>query len=524
MIRKTFLIFLVIIFALINLTARAQDAAIMIDGSSNRGLVNKKIFGNNLLGYDPGSYRKNKKRYSGHSDYGAGIWDPDKRSPNIEVVHLAKEAGITVLRFPGGCGSHNYNWKEAIGGGRQQYLFGIDEFIKTAKVIGAEPVITVSYFVGNEQDAADLVEYLNSPDDGRHKWARARAENGHKMPFGVKYFEFDNETWHGNHLDLKNVNPEEYASRYLLYREKMKEVDSDIMLGAVLLNIGYKDKHWDKVVAGIVQDKADYFITHSYPPHFSNRKLHQKFGIKELFEISLAYPVTDDQEELDQINSLIKEVSGGNMAKLAVSEFNGYFVQNKPLPYRHCLGNALVNAQLIKSFMEPKNNILMANYWNLSNEFWGMISNGFKGSRDDLYKPYYKRPNYLVFEMYAKHFGEILINASVKGREYHSINGKIPYLSLNASRSMDGNKIFLIVINKNFGKKETAVIELIDFPAASKVNAWVLNGPGIEATNESDHEEVKIKHEQIEIGDDKFEYAFEPHSLTALEFIKKDNQ
>ena len=68
------------------------------------------------------------------------------------------------------------HWQE-----EKAFLYGIDEFLKTCEEVGAEPVITVSYFTGDEQDAADLVEYLK----GR-----------------VKYLEIGNEVWHGDHRNM----------------------------------------------------------------------------------------------------------------------------------------------------------------------------------------------------------------------------------------------------------------------------------------------------------------------------------
>jgi len=51
---------------------------------------------------------------------------------------------------------------------------------------------------GNANDAADLIEYLNSPNNGSNPnggvdWAAVRAANGHPEPYGIKSFEIGNE-------------------------------------------------------------------------------------------------------------------------------------------------------------------------------------------------------------------------------------------------------------------------------------------------------------------------------------------
>jgi len=185
--------------------------------------------------------------------------------------------------------------------------------------------------------------------------------------------------------------------------------------------------------------------------------------------------------------------------------------------------------------MKSENNILMANYWNFVNEYWGMIANGFEGTQKTLHNPYYKRPNYYVFELYHKHFGDILLGADVQCdsydiSQYQSLkpqvkgllkNGRsgnnIPYLSVNASKSFDGKRVYLMVINKNMDGSMPATIELKDFVPASDANTWILNGPSVDATNEEKHDNVKVVHHEIEITGNLFEFTFEPHSLTAIE-------
>ena len=94
--------------------------------------------------------------------------------------------------------------------------------MKTAEQIGAEVVMTVSYYTGDANDAADLVEYLNAPNDGSNPnggtdWAGRRAKNGHPAPYNVKYFEVGNETWGSHPPKVKKISPGQYARRYLKY-------------------------------------------------------------------------------------------------------------------------------------------------------------------------------------------------------------------------------------------------------------------------------------------------------------------
>lgn len=102
----------------------AEDNIITIYYDEEIGQINEKIYGNNFIGYDPITYEDWADEYYGYSDYGAGIWDPKWKEPVKEVVDLAKEAGVTILRFPGGCGTHHYNWRNAIGKKRKHFYMG----------------------------------------------------------------------------------------------------------------------------------------------------------------------------------------------------------------------------------------------------------------------------------------------------------------------------------------------------------------------------------------------------------------
>ena len=85
----------------------------------------------------------------------------------------------------------------------------------------------------------------------------------------------------------------------------------------------------------------------------------------------------------------------------------------------------------------------------------------------------------------------------------------------------DGDRVYLMVINKNMDESITSSIELKDFVPAAEASAWVLNGPAIDATNENSDENVKVSHKKIKIKNNPFEFTFEPHSLTAIEMDRK---
>lgn len=545
--------FFVLICVSTKLHASEQNSSINIYYTRETGTINKKVFGNNFIGYDPVALGDCAKEYYGYSDYGSGVWDPKWSEPVKEVVDLAKEAGIAIIRFPGGNGSHHYNWKKTIGKKRDHFRYGIDEFLKTCTKIGAEPVITISYFTGNENDQADLVEYLNCFDDGSNpssgiEWAKERSKNGHQQPYHVKYFEIGNEVDFSEHIkNLKKVSPEEYAKKYLKYYDAMKSVDHSIKIGAVL-SLQAWHWEWNIKVLDIIKEKLDFGIVHTYPTPIWGKGIEQ-LNTDEIFKISLALPNVRDEFNLQETLKLLKQKAGKDVP-LAITEYNGGFPKNEPIPYRHCLGTALLNAELLRIFMKSEHNILMANYWQFCNSSWGMIMSKDDFMKHDYRKPiiYFKKPSYFVYEFYHNHFGSILIASDINCGHYRIDDGfakkyihdawnrllkkgdnkgnisqdfQISYLTINASKDLQNSKVYLMVINKNLDESVAATINLHDFIPIRKGDAWILNGPGVDATNEKNPNNVKVKHVEFEVNDNKFIFTFEPHSLTAIECKKQ---
>ncbi len=152
-----------------------------------------------------------------HKD-GYGSWDTSTHSIADAFNALSKEAKFGSVRYPGGTVSNLFTWKDAIGpleernptiAGNNFYsaagetpvapAFGVDEAMKWIyDDLGSEAIFVYGLGRGNPQDAADLVEYLNAPNDGSNPgggvdWAAVRAQNGHEEPYGVVRFEMGNE-------------------------------------------------------------------------------------------------------------------------------------------------------------------------------------------------------------------------------------------------------------------------------------------------------------------------------------------
>lgn len=377
------------------------------------GKVNRWVFGNNMLGYQKGGWPHAEPVYH---DRGAGIWDPERRRPVPEMVALARNSGLSVARYPGGCGVHLFDWKRTVGPltQRPEQQFGLHEFLVCCEAMRAVPLITIADYFGTAQDAADMVQYLNAPADARHPWAQLRQRDGRSQPWNVVYFEYGNEPEHGDHRSQR-MSPREYAQRYLEYRRAMKAVDSRVKLGAVVATGFPRLDEWAHPVLSIIRGEVDFVIHHSYVPHYYGED--GKPPAEELLALALASP-DQIQSYYDDLRRLLRETTGRDNVPIAVTEFNGHFVQEKPVPYRHALGNALLNAEMLRVFLNPRNRILMANFWQFCNEYWGAVK-GYVHLGERLVK----RPQYFPFELYHHHFGDELIESKVQSPQFEVEGG-----------------------------------------------------------------------------------------------------
>ena len=267
--------FSIVLGTVVNLPS-AFGAEIRVDASRLVQKVSPELFGNAVMfdgltmGYD--WWVEDQRGY-----------DQAKRQWNYYLPYLS-DLGPTVLRYPSGLGANNFLWKPGVGpiserdpdysGGYPQ-VFGTDEFLQYCEELGAGAILVVNVSttgerVGTVQDAADWVEYCNARNDGSNPgggidWAAVRAANGHKEPYGVKYWELGNEDLFPGWAD--------YARRVREYSTAMKAIDPSIETGTICSagNIEpiFHTQEWMDYQDFMVEnagDAFDFWIQHTHTP------------------------------------------------------------------------------------------------------------------------------------------------------------------------------------------------------------------------------------------------------------------
>src|SRR5215469_7437528 len=191
------------------------------------------------------------------------VWDSQMNSQTS--VNMLSQAGVGMMRYPGGSYGDIYHWQtNTAPGGFVAPGTDFDSFMGTVKAVGAQAILIANYGTGTPQEAAAWVQYANVTK-GYHDqyW-----EIGNEQ-YGNGYYGAD---WEANNHASKS--PAAYASDFLQYASAMKAVDPTIKIGAVLTLPGNwpdsvvasgDSKDWNQTVLSQAGSAIDFVIVHYYP-------------------------------------------------------------------------------------------------------------------------------------------------------------------------------------------------------------------------------------------------------------------
>ncbi len=209
----------------VGLTCLAVGAAVGAAAPAQATTLTVYAGGNNDLGSVSALMLGANHRYTFN---GYGTWDPVTGQVPPDIMTKTRQMGLSLLRWPGGTVANTTWWSGTIGDNRlcqrdgrvavvgnednpaddelqaREPSYGLDEHMRFVEQLGAQALIMVPMAIGNPIDAANLVEYLNTPagdginPNGGPDWAEVRAANGHPAPYKVTRFEIGNEHYHAD--------------------------------------------------------------------------------------------------------------------------------------------------------------------------------------------------------------------------------------------------------------------------------------------------------------------------------------
>jgi alpha-N-arabinofuranosidase len=189
-----------------------------------------------------------------------------------DLFEALRDLAPPFIRWPGGSFASTYKWKDGIGphvsrrytpnvfwGGYSDYYgFGTDEFMGLCRKLGSEPLIVLpapGLESGQVQYAMDWVHYLNDPPTT--EWGKVRASNGHPEPYGVRYFQIDNEPMNNG------FTADRYAEIVNLYGSRLRQIAPR----ARIVACGQKrsnDMIWSQKIIDVAGENFDILGVHNY--------------------------------------------------------------------------------------------------------------------------------------------------------------------------------------------------------------------------------------------------------------------
>jgi alpha-L-arabinofuranosidase len=366
-----------------------------------------------------------------------------------DVLEKVKALTPAFVRWPGGNVAQDYRWQWGIGPRDQRPTwinlswknepepgdFGTDEFIRFARNVGAEPSITVNVEGrgATAAEAAAWVEYCNGPATSRY--GAMRASSGHPEPYRVKYWEIGNEIWGDwvrGHSDAAT-----YAHNLTRYGAAMRAVDPAIQVIAV----GDNDMAWNRTVLQLAGEPFDYLAVHHY---YSHRDMDG--DPRNLMARPLHY-----ERWYGQMAAALRDLAPARRPRLAINEWG----LDVPESQQYSILAALYGARLMNVFERQGDLVAMSAVSDLVNGWPGGI---IQASRHGVFVT----PIYLVNRLYAAHLGATTLPAKVGGPTFSSSREgtEIPVLDVSASRSADGQRIFIKAVNTDLERPLTTRISV----------------------------------------------------------------
>ena len=372
-----------------------------VDVEANIGADSSALAVSTATGGTPSSATVNAKSSLGKfSPIAVGInsaaWDSDLVDP--VVPGLLKSTAVQTLRYPGGSTSDNYHWVSntpddpSQGGTVPSANF--DAYMSVALATGSQPMITVNYGSGTEQEAADWVSYANRGGP-RYKgpiptYASA-CTKGHN--YGIRYWEVGNElygdgtygaTWEVNH---KSHDPTTYAQGVVSYSAAMKAADPSVRVGAVLTAPGNwpdgqtsasSPQPWNDTVLPIACSAIDFVIVHWYPQGPGGESDAALLASPENGASNSGY-TPSIPSMVATLKSSLKQYCGSHAAAVQIMVTETNSVSYNPGKQTTSLVNALYLADETLTWFE--NGVANVDWWALHNSpFDGNIDPALYGS------------------------------------------------------------------------------------------------------------------------------------------------
>ena len=346
---------------------------------------------------------------------------------------MIRRMRIPIVRFPGGTDADYTDWLDMIDnvpgrsparpvtvghkGHKVTNRFGYDEFLQLCEELEMKPILVVNFRRGllgeggvedGAAHAARLAAYCNAPVDAElperlGAWAKLRAANGRRKPYGVGCFQIGNETWGF----AGKVSPDRYVRAVRAYIDALRAVDRDMQIivdGCPAKLAGRVHKELGR--------RIDYFAVHHYQPWAMREAFRGEKRVdvaslspRDIWYAWVTVPAVDadgqcvfEKPELDQARRL------GYKVAMTEWNWNGWWADGARAAARlnSALAKGLGAAGMLHAIMREGDLIALATQSMLIGNSWSIHAIHADSTART---PPYMMPSGQVTSLYCRHHG-----------------------------------------------------------------------------------------------------------------------
>jgi alpha-N-arabinofuranosidase len=422
-----------------------------------------------------------------------------------DVMAAARELGVPVVRWPGGCFADVYHWRDGIGpqsqrpvrvnqhwGGEEPNHFGTDEFLRWCREVGSAAYINANLGTGTVEECLAWLDYCNATNRR------------------VQFWGIGNETfgeWEAGHMDAPT-----YARTLAQWAAAVRRADPQVQILGVG-SMSANNPRWDSLVLRRAGNLIDLLTIHAYG---------YSTGAPDEF-LAVAFTPVYFEHRLRKMLRVVDEFAGqrtnATPIRLALDEWNIRHYRDGQLNRRspRTLQDAVFAAGVLNTMIRLSPRVAMANYVFLVNGNGVMLVN-----REQIVRT----PVFHVFQQYGQWMrGDALAvdvvcpTTTVPPPQAHTPKHKPPadfrlvaqpWLDVAAARQADGT-IAVSLLNRHPHAAARTALELPE--GVSPARVWTLSAPDVFAANTFAQPD-RVRPELREFSDKV--WTCPPHSVSLI--------
>ena len=443
------------------------------------------------------------------------VWDNNMLSPDVpDRLH---QAGVTLLRFPGGSLSDIYHWQHnSLTPGKGSYVNPnntFDAFMNIVQRVGAQAMITVNYGTnqlgtdgGDPAEAADWVRYANIT---KH--------------YNIKYWEIGNEVYgngtYGGQWEADQhaeKGPAAYANNILAFVNAMKAVDPTIKIGVSLTSPTdrinppvSKMANWNPTLLSMACSQIDFVDIHWYPRMHNDENMGPDAQLLSRPD-RVASVIAQPRSEINQycgshakdVQVFLGEVNTDIHPKQRVNLVNALFLADLYMAWLEN-GGSNVTWWELHDGINPAGDNSSTVYGSSNYSDLGILSSGNQQCNANQCEPPVNTP-------FAPYYGlQMLTHLGKPGDTIVTATSRLALVSVHAVKQANGN-LAVLLINKDPGASATPTLVLSGYTPASTATTYSFG-----------MNDTAISSNSMHVAGSTLQTTLPPYSLTTIVFTRK---